>query len=129
VTAPEQALWPDGGVVRSVQGGVAYGWQTCEVCDEPAREVCPECGKAVFQEADGDVLAYEGDPFCYQHDEEVERCRTHAPEPGRLVTAPCTRTSCRLCGGCAHSNHGACRQTVRCPRDGRVRPCSCCGAT
>ena len=39
----------------------------------------------------------------------------------------CTLDACRVCTGCAHSNHGACRTTVLCPTTGAVSRCSCCG--
>ena len=75
--------WPDGGIVRSVQDGVAYGWLVCEVCGDLGREVCPDCWEPVWHAQDGPPT----DPAAWceadGHDEEVERCRAHASGEGR----------------------------------------------
>jgi hypothetical protein len=39
----------------------------------------------------------------------------------------CPLTACRICTGCVHSDHGACRKQVICPDDGMTRECGCCG--
>lgn len=42
-------------------------------------------------------------------------------------TPVCTLDACRLCSRCSHDRHDYCARIVRCPVDGRARPCRCCG--
>lgn len=39
----------------------------------------------------------------------------------------CDLRACRVCTGCAHDRHEACRGVVRCPDTGRITLCTCCG--
>jgi len=40
----------------------------------------------------------------------------------------CRLRASRVCTGCAHSRHGECRVTVKCPTTGAVNPCDCCAS-
>jgi hypothetical protein len=39
----------------------------------------------------------------------------------------CPLRACRICTGCAHSHHAACRRVVTCPDTGETNACECCG--